>query len=456
MGFHVTLKEDDSRLIQKLRSDPSEVFGRPYAGYLLFLIGGTDDKAVEWLKRHLVSLDSLTGDHIAFAVFASKVPVQLEVQNPEDQPYNPRNVSQFLGDIPLSEVRRIDSYIQAGKHGFVFEGDSLNAITYGTDAVARSFGVMKHLPCLLAFDAFTQTDVVVIEMDDKQLPNLFPMLRIAMGKLNEDTQFAASVQSLKLFENLKQQIADITNKIRTQQHELSILPVDTEEHVGDKINGFYLKITEALRIGSHREFRKQLTDLREYVGGVVIDDLDESTGQRVVGLGKTISALKKFEGKQWPLGDVDSSEYQRILNDHVIRLLPRVSIPTGQTRENFETVNERLLLEQAALVEEIECRLPKQSDLTATTVEAFAARRHRVEKQLISMRAKLRRLAKKAKSQLEWCTSEESPSLAKIIKRESQKHKIRLLAGSGAAYASKLLDPQKILKIISAAIGFGI
>src|SRR6185503_7126065 len=264
----------------------------------------------------------------------------------------------------------------AGKHGFVLEGDSLNAMTYGTDTVARSFGVLQHLPCLLAFDAIASTDFVVIEMDDDQLPNLFPMLRIAMGKLNKDPKFAKVVQSLELLGNIKQRLADISNKIRERQYELSLLPVETDEQIADKINDFYEKIFAGLRSGSHREVRRQLTGLRKYVGEIVIDDLDESTGQKVVGFGKTIAVLNEFGNKRWPLGPADDDLCRKTIANHVTRLLPTISVPpVVADPERLQTIKGLLINEQSALIDQIMSAFPDKAELIAYTIHAFAVRR---------------------------------------------------------------------------------
>ena len=73
MGFHVRLREEDERLLAILKKSPADVFGRPYGAYLFFLVGGADEAALGWVRKHLVPLDSLTGEFVAFALFADKV-----------------------------------------------------------------------------------------------------------------------------------------------------------------------------------------------------------------------------------------------------------------------------------------------------------------------------------------------------------------------------------------------
>src|SRR5437016_4942095 len=59
-----------------LRSNPYQLFGRPYSGYLIFLFGIADQKVASWMREELVALDSLTGPDIAGLVFAKSVGIR--------------------------------------------------------------------------------------------------------------------------------------------------------------------------------------------------------------------------------------------------------------------------------------------------------------------------------------------------------------------------------------------
>ena len=59
-------------------------------------------------------------------------------------------------DVELDQLRKaksVTSFVNSGNVGWVMDGDEINAITYGTDEVARYFGVVDALPCLLVMDA---------------------------------------------------------------------------------------------------------------------------------------------------------------------------------------------------------------------------------------------------------------------------------------------------------------
>ena len=80
MGYVVYLNSDDRELCKRATEDLAAVFGRPYVGYLLFLVGSPDVTALDWLRRHVDALDSLTRDLVGFAVFAEKMVLNLHAE----------------------------------------------------------------------------------------------------------------------------------------------------------------------------------------------------------------------------------------------------------------------------------------------------------------------------------------------------------------------------------------
>jgi len=73
--------ESADPVVKVLSSDLSEVFGRPYGGYLLFLFGAADEEFAAWFARNIITPDSLTGPYLAEAVFASHVRVSVKHTN---------------------------------------------------------------------------------------------------------------------------------------------------------------------------------------------------------------------------------------------------------------------------------------------------------------------------------------------------------------------------------------
>ena len=452
MGFHVTLREDDRHLLDVIRLNPAEVFGRPYAGYLLFLVGGADVGALEWLRTHLVPLDSLTGEHVAFAVFAEKIPVQLDV------PYNPHSErpSRFLGEVPLTDVRRIDSYIKSGKVGLVADGDHLNAMTYATDRVARAFGVLQRLPCLLVLDAFVTDRVDVVEMGDAQLGQLLSVLRSATHRLIQDPRFTAFNEALEVLGSVQRRHDDLSAHVGKQKRLLSHIPVSQD--VDASIRQVYEAILDSLRRGSHREFRRQLAELRNYAEDRIQIDLDENTRRRVVGYGKPLAAINDIEQREWPLTGPDDVHCRELLSHHVARLLSDFPVPSTVADKHDLQVLKRLLTDrQSILVGEIIASLPDETSITNAAHREYDQRRVDAERKLETLGTELEALRERANLALQVCLSEEAPSFTKIVKKIAQERKLKLVASSvgdkAVAYAGKVLDPKNIIRIIGALGG---
>src|SRR5687767_6288318 len=66
--IHLWAEHKATDLLRHLKRSPHEVFGQPYAGYLIFMATEFDREVVDWLRDNVVALDSLTGDDVAFAI----------------------------------------------------------------------------------------------------------------------------------------------------------------------------------------------------------------------------------------------------------------------------------------------------------------------------------------------------------------------------------------------------
>jgi hypothetical protein len=120
-------------LLRVLRSRPEEVFGRRYAGYLIFLFGVSDEEFATWFTKNLISLDSLTGPHVAGAVFAKRIKLAVKGAGMRG-----REVS--LGQVHYTGSRLVRDDYSPRWSGATSE---LTAVTYAADEVATAFGVLR-------------------------------------------------------------------------------------------------------------------------------------------------------------------------------------------------------------------------------------------------------------------------------------------------------------------------
>jgi len=180
VGFHVRLDDESNQLIRLVQSDPSKAFGRLYSAYMLFLIGERDESELKWLLDNAKALDSLTGRHIAYAVFAKQFKVKLRTHSSESD-RAPRTVGQIgLGEIQASQ--NVTRLVKDGSFGMVVDGDEITAITYGTDMVARELGLLQKLPCLVIVDAIPAKRLCVITLDEGVTSSLMGLLRKAIAE----------------------------------------------------------------------------------------------------------------------------------------------------------------------------------------------------------------------------------------------------------------------------------
>jgi len=450
MGFHVTVRDGDRRLLEALRSDPSEVFGRPYLGYLLFLVGGNDLAALEWLRSHLVSLDSLTGHHVAYGIFANRVPLHLEIPSY----YEGLQSHRFLGEISLSDAHRIDSYIKSGRVGQIASGDHLVAMTYATDRVARAFGVLDHLPCVMILDAFPSDEVDLIELSPDQVPELLPLLRSAMHRLTQDSSHAEAIAALELLGRLRQRLAASANELRMQKAIVAGIPIASA--VVDLIRHAFLGMEGSIRLGAYGAFKDHLDELRQYA-----DELPANLAQeqrvRLVGYAKTIKALDHFLAIPWPLSEPEDRQLRQVIDRHVSRLLSDLQVSRDVKRAQLLEVKELLVQRQSILVHEVMDSLPSEEGVLSKAQDCFSRREAEAVQRAKVVTAEIEKLRADARSGLDLWSSGRAPSFRGIVVKAAREKKLKLMGASvldkATAYAGALLDPERLLKVLAGAAG---
>lgn len=188
MGYHVRIDEQSQALLRTLTLEPGKVFGKLYSGYLLFLVTQHDKQQLEWIVSNAPGLDSLTGQYLAYAIFAKSFPIKFRTdasRNLVESLLGDQSWSRFMGEIPPELLKRpheVTRLVENGAFGVVLDGDELTAVTYGTDLVARELGLLDKLPCLVVLDAVPAQSPQVIPLTPKLLPHLFLHLRGALSR----------------------------------------------------------------------------------------------------------------------------------------------------------------------------------------------------------------------------------------------------------------------------------
>lgn len=214
-------------LLHILRTDPSAVFGRPYAGYLIFLFGSADAAVAEWIRSNLVALDSLTGSDVAGVIFAKRIAINVQ---------GSRRPSE---DVSIQDIHyRRPPDIGTGKLSPLIHGSgapaelSITAITRATDEVARSLGVMDELPCVVVMDATPSSTFDVIPITPETQDDLIPLLRDGLTRFRKQAQSKELINDLQKLQKLGPEIerlnelevaANVERKTQTHRIDTSVL-----------------------------------------------------------------------------------------------------------------------------------------------------------------------------------------------------------------------------------------
>lgn len=459
MGFRVEIGDDKSRLLRNLRLTPSEVFEKPYGGYLLFLVGGADREALEWLADNVVTLDSLTDEHIAFAIFARSLRMRLHVNSSLAPPELRRRNRSF--EVPLDEIKTAGSVSQLVKShrlGWVLDGDEINAITYAVDEIARSFSVMDELPCVLLLDAVPKREFEIFHLTSSNLDSLVALLRRATQNLLDTPGYDHFMVTIRRVIQLQDESASLRSQINSLKHRHDSLSY--EPSVAAVCN-LMPKFSDALLAGKIRSF---MSLCRKNVIRSVIpqDQLDSAIATARVHIEKlqtynhTTHRLYLYATEyDWPLEDPWRSKYLNVVQKFVRPFLE--SVPE---RLNLDTPDqcigfrEQLVEQQTTLVSKIMSLIPSKASLEELSRNCVKTKK----KQLIGKIEELSETRLGVETQLRNHTTElykwKQPSFTECFIREAKRARTssatRSIREGITAYAGSWLRPDIVIKTIKA------
>jgi len=186
MGFHIRLNTSSEQILGRLKTSPEQIFYKRYHCYLLFLVGATDDEAMDWLVKNVVPLDSLTGKELAFGIFMKALKMPLQVSTAPKTPKPKVAATIPVEKLQVGDMWAAERIIKQSIRQHVYTGDEIMAITYATDVVAREFNVIDRLPCMLLLDPIPFGKVQVIQLSNAICNNLINVLRQSIHRyLNE-------------------------------------------------------------------------------------------------------------------------------------------------------------------------------------------------------------------------------------------------------------------------------
>jgi len=380
MGYRVSVQVSvdgaTRALLNKLRSTPGDVFERPYKGYILFLVGSSDQNTCEWLKLNLRALDSLTGNDIAFAIFASRVPIKLESNMRGRRPRK-------RGELEISAMKsiswRIESLAESGKWGIIEDGDTLDAVTYAVDEIARTLQILDKLPCIVVLDAVPTLGANVVQLSESICARFIEILRrtlTVLSQMHGYDQLESDVRRLldlfRAIEVAKQTGNLLAERLRNAESRLqrvsfatrlpppALLPSEIRDRLETARN--------AISCGSLRRLRRALICIprasRRRINPSRVGPAAQKllaligTAEKVQPVIITIDRLIAFLTSSYHSPE-RQSKILAAFDKHILKLIPELSIPTsGPTDKEIQSAVSALKVIRARLVHEIEMEIP--------------------------------------------------------------------------------------------------
>jgi hypothetical protein len=270
VGFRVDIDGADAkRITRQLKGNPSTLFKEPFPGYLLFLFDlvSPDDVAFRnWFDKHVEPLHAMTGSEIAFAIFAHRVDVRVRHRRRSRFRHRRRSRSSQTGfdAVPYSRRNRVEVSVHsyrdfsssiAGRCRSVADGGEISHTTEAVYELAKEFGVLQMLPCMIALDGLPDPAVPwkCFPISQCDLHTLYPRLRNAVGKF----QVLPSLSKYRHRLGILKERADHRDQVEGLIERSSNLGREREE-------GWIADIRVALARGNEEKLLCSLRKLDEY------------------------------------------------------------------------------------------------------------------------------------------------------------------------------------------------
>lgn len=443
MGFHISLKENDKKLLDKIFRHPKDFFGKPYAGNIIFIVGGSDHKEFEWLKNNIINLDSLTRNLIAYTIVTEEVRVEISLS----EYYSANRPPKYLGKKNLVQIDKIN-HLKFDE--LLADGDYLDAITYGADILAKHFGVVNQQPCAIIYNGILGKNFLVVPLNDPTRDKFINILRSVIDELYKDQGHKSYIQAIEDLGYISEKTQNLERNKQYANNRLKSLPSDFE--LISLIEEYKKELTLKLRKGDHRRFRKKIKEI-EYTSSVDLGfDLNEEQGKIIVGTAKTLVHLLPYLEKSWPLNKIDRNELDNILVTHVKRLFRNDKEYSINSKSEIEDIILTLKDIQENWVNEIITILDIESKLKST----FKDKQIKYQEERDKINIELKLLLKRTEELIKILDNDQAPSFKDLFNGELRKGNIsktmNTITKSVSEYTGELIGPKNLWDIIKALI----
>lgn len=479
MGFSVSIDDSAERIIKRLKSNPASIFDHPYKGYLLFLAGASDQDILEWLEKNAIALDSLTGEEIAYIIFAKKFKFRLHCHSIFKNSRPPTQIGTMDPD-EVNDGYDINRLVKSGRYGMVVDGDELAAITYAVDDIARQLGITDELPCIVILEAIPQDKVEVFRLSDEILQVLIHLLRQTLGRFQNMKGYDEIDKALETFvtlqnqlDKLEKQVDNLKQQIQTSEIKIAQQKLKQEQTVNSDI--FQTQIIEKiknaeeeLRSGSVKRFRrklKQIPGIEKEIALKIISFADFHK-EEFFSLNRTIYSMSFcLNDFNWPL-DVGSLERYKYIYNYARTLLKDLpSQPDPNAPEQCSAIINELEKRKESILNIIIDGIPQPKILVQQAIknaqERLILKQSDHERRIDILRNKKKEIdAKIEETNVELnkavniYASRKLPSFSKIFKKTAKEYKISLHSKNAqnavATFSGNLFKPETLMKLWAA------
>jgi hypothetical protein len=434
--FQIEIVESADPVLRLLRSSPHEIFDQPFAGYALFLFGESDEGVATWFARSLVSLDSLTGEHIACVVFAKRIRFRGTVTMHESpRPGRWGAQQDRTGAYSLRTIHRGYVYRPLAKDATAHwrpSDEELAAVTYEVDHIASELSVVGSLPCIVFFDAMlsahpTLSDlkgrqVAVLPLRDNPGNEVIRFLRRALQKFRYCDEFEKYVSTLRDLVDHETRLRDHKWRyIEPKEKEIERLTAAYHATL-DRLAGFRIALPAAVSGASLKWLRRALSNTPEITTtSVAVLEAQFSTSKNELSaLAKTIGTLEYYALQEnWPLSTGSKARLSMVSEKYVKYWLPDLEPEVVvNSRSVCEDALSSLKGRQRNLVDGILAAGPDLDAIVERTTNAFNASIVTMKSELAEGESRLAEIIVSLEKCRNYCTSANRPSLVATVLQE--------------------------------------
>jgi hypothetical protein len=439
-------------VVRHLRGSPEEVFGRPCGGYLMLMATEFETEAVAWLRHHVDSLDAVTGNEVAFAVFARTFTVPVGVPgSPAALPGRPRlDLAEVQDGGPWDgAVRRL---VNRGRLGRLAGEDELTLVTPGTLETARVFGVAADLPCLVVVDALPGEQVDVIALRGADLDTLARVIRSSVQRVVRSPGLAAFLDTAGELARVEQRIRAAEAEAERLSGRLETLPAP--DPAAEPVRRAYQRARDALSTGATRAFTTVLRQMWHPVPEKLIRAAGlHATEHRpeLLRTDRTARTLAHYlHDFSWPLPEPQRAAYQQVLDRHVAPHCGVIADPGDPAR--CESLIAELRARNTAIVDTVVgTALPPLDVLVADVHDRVLSAAAALADRLHDAMADLEHLRTARQRLIEELAATGPPSLGAVLAEAARRAGLsvtrRTIADFDSAFTGAALSPPTLREV---------